>query len=452
MFEIEQLSRVETALAHLAAAREQLRAVDVAALARDELLELMAALETDAWQRASVQHAVVAELEARGVAGELGCASTAVLLSERLRIGRREAAGRVRLAAELGPRRAMAGQPLPARFPQVAAAVDEGAICARHAALICRTIAELPEAAVEQAGAVEAMLVQHACALNPDQLAVLTRTVRACLDPDGVLASERDHERRRHATLTALPDGSGRLQAQLTAAATAVWQTVLDTLSRPTPDVDAGEPDRRSPGQRRHDALLDAGQRLLRAGTLPDAGGTPATILLTLTVDQLQARTGVVTTAHGGLISIRQALQIAAETDIVPVVISAAGGVLGYGLSRRTASIGQRRALAARDGGCSFPGCDRPPDWCETHHVIAWADGGRTDIENLTLLCGFHHREHHKRGWSCHMTDGVPHWRPPRWIDPTQTPRRNTTRHVPLHFNMPPTPVLIGNRRPPRCM
>lgn len=442
MFALEQLSRFETALAHLAAAREQLGAVEVARLAGDELLELVAALEADTRQRASVQHAVVAELEARGVAGELGCSSTAVLLSERLRIGRREAAGRVRLAAELGPRRAMSGQPLPARFPQVAAAVAEGAISDRHAALICRTIAELPEAAVEKAGAVEAMLAEHARVVNPDQLTVLTRTVRACLDPDGALASERDHERRRHATLTALPDGSGRLRVQLTAEATAVWQTVLGTLSRPTPDVDASEPDRRSPGQRRHDALLDAGQRLLRAGTLPDAGGTPATVLVTLTVDQLEARTGVVTTAHGGLISVRQALQIAAEADIVPVVVGDAGGVLGYGLSRRTASIGQRRALTARDGGCSFPGCDRPSDWCETHHVIAWADGGRTDIENLTLLCGFHHREHHKRGWSCHMSNGIPHWRPPRWIDPTQTPRRNTTRHIPLHFTTPTTPAL----------
>jgi hypothetical protein len=439
---LKQLSRFETALAHLAAAREQLGAVEVARLAGDELMELVAALEADTRQRASVQHAVVAELEARGVAGELGCSSTAVLLSERLRIGRREAAGRVWLAAELGPRRAMSGQPLPARFPQVAAAVAEGAISARHAALICRTIAELPEAAMEQAGAVEAMLAEHARVVNPDQLTVLTRTVRACLDPDGALASERDHERRRHATLTALPDGSGRLQVQLTAEATAVWQTVLGTLSRPTPDVDASEPDRRSPGQRRHDALLDAGQRLLRAGTLPDAGGTPATVLVTLTVDQLEARTGVVTTAHGGLISVRQALQIAAEADIVPVVVGDAGGVLGYGLSRRTASIGQRRALAARDGGCSFPGCDRPPDWCETHHVIAWADGGRTDIENLTLLCGFHHREHHKRGWSCHMSNGIPHWRPPRWIDPTQTSRRNSTRHIPLHFTTPTTPAL----------
>ena len=150
----------------------------------------------------------------------------------------------------------------------------------------------------------EATLVEHARTLNPDQLAVLTRTVRACLDPDGVLASEHDHDRRRHATLAALPDGSGRLQAQLTGEATAVWQTILDTLARPVPDVDTGEADRRSPGQRRHDALLDAGQRLLRAGTLPDAGGAPATVLVTLTLEQLEARTGLATTAHGGVISV----------------------------------------------------------------------------------------------------------------------------------------------------
>jgi hypothetical protein len=204
MFE-QPLDRLDTALGHLAAAREQLTGVDLAALSRDELLDLIAALEIDARQRGAVAVALVTELEARGVAPELGCASTAVLLSERLRIGRREAAARVRLAAELGPRRALSGESLPARYPQVAAAVAQGVISDRHAALICRTIDGLPDAVLEQAGAVEATLVEHARTLNPDQLAVLTRTVRACLDPDGVLASERDHDRHRHATITTLP-------------------------------------------------------------------------------------------------------------------------------------------------------------------------------------------------------------------------------------------------------
>jgi hypothetical protein len=441
MFELRASSQVGTALGHLAAARQALASVDMAALSRDELLELVAALEIDTRQRAAVTHALIAEVDTRGVAAELGYTSTPVLLSERLRIGRREAAQRVRVASDLAPRRAMSGQPLPARFPKVAAAVAAGTVCTRQAALICRTVDSLPDAALVQAEAVETMLVEHARVLNPDQLAVLARTVRACLDPDGVLASERDHDRHRHAVLAVLPDGSGRLQAQLTGEATAVWQTILNTLARPVPDVDAGERDRRSPGQRRHDAQLDAGRRLLRAGTLPDAGGAPATVLLTLTLDQVESRSGLVTTAHGGVISVPQALRIAAEADIVPVVLGDAGGVLGYGLTRRTASIGQRRALAARDGGCLFPGCDRPPDWCETHHVVAWVDGGCTDLENLTLVCGFHHREHRKRGWTCHITNGVPYWRPPSWLDSTQTPRRNTTHHMPLHFTASPTPA-----------
>ena len=175
MFDNPQ-SPVGLALSHLAAAREQLRDVDLPTLGRDELLELLSALEVDARRRATVGYAVVAEVEARGIGAELGCSSTAVLLSERLRIGRREAAGRVRLAVELGPRRAMSGQPSPAKFPLVAAAVAQGAIGDRHAALICRTITDLPDAVLWQAGAVEATLVEHARTLNPDQLAVLTRT------------------------------------------------------------------------------------------------------------------------------------------------------------------------------------------------------------------------------------------------------------------------------------
>src|SRR6476659_1484993 len=117
--------RIDTALGHLAAAREQPTGVDLAALSGDELLELLTALEVDARRRAAVGYAVVDELAARGVAAELGCASTAVLPSERLRNGRREAAGRVRLAAELGQRRAMSGEPLPPRFRDVAAAVAD---------------------------------------------------------------------------------------------------------------------------------------------------------------------------------------------------------------------------------------------------------------------------------------------------------------------------------------
>jgi hypothetical protein len=99
--------------------------------------------------------------------------------------------------------------------------------------------------------------------------------------------------------------------------------------------------------------------------------------------------------------------------------------VLDLGRTRRCASPTQTLALIARDHGCSFPDCSRPPEWCERHHVVAWIDGGATTVDNLTLLCSYHHHTFAGRGWTCLMTDGLPTWIPPRWIDPEQRPLRN---------------------------
>ena len=116
---------------------------------------------------------------------------------------------------------------------------------------------------------------------------------------------------------------------------------------------------------------------------------------------------------------------LADEADLYSTVVSSLGVVLQLGRTRRLASCGQTMALIARDGGCSFPGCDRPPEWCERHHVLDWARGGRTDLDNLTLLCAYHHHNFASRGWTCLMIDGLPAWIPPRWVDPKQRPLRN---------------------------
>ncbi|HET6877962.1 MAG TPA: HNH endonuclease signature motif containing protein, partial [Jatrophihabitans sp.] len=107
------------------------------------------------------------------------------------------------------------------------------------------------------------------------------------------------------------------------------------------------------------------------------------------------------------------------------------GAVLALGRTRRLATHKQRLALAARDGGCSFPGCTRPAAWCEAHHVIPWRLGGRTDLANLCLVCRFHHREFERRGWRVAVRDGHPEWIAPPWLDPDQQPRRNTAHHPP---------------------
>src|SRR4051812_23499052 len=72
---------------------------------------------------------------------------------------------------------------------------------------------------------------------------------------------------------------------------------------------------------------------------------------------------------------------------------------LDAGRARRTAPPAIRRAVVARDGGCRFPGCDRPPGWCDAHHVQHWIDGGPTSLANLVLLCDRHHHVVHQPGW-----------------------------------------------------
>jgi hypothetical protein len=263
----------------------------------------------------------------------------------------------------------------------------------------------------------------------PGQVATAAELLLARIDQDGAEPREDERRRRREFGIRMHADGTGTPYGRLTAQASAVWRPILDALSAPMPSED-GDRDDRSAGQRRHDGLLDAGLRLLRSGTLPDSGGTPVTVLVTLTDQQLRERTGYATTGHGDLLGVSGALRLAGEANVISVVFDATGGVLSYGQRRRLATCAQRQALAARDGGCSFPGCTRPPAWCEAHHVIPWQDGGTTDLANLCLVCPFHHREFDKRGWAVEMRHGVPEWIPPPWLDPEQQPRRNTAHHI----------------------
>ena len=183
--------------------------------------------------------------------------------------------------------------------------------------------------------------------------------------------------------------------------------------------------DLRHHGQRMHDAIEEACDRLLRSGTLPDTGGTPASVIITIGEDDLRARRRWGVTSDGTVLSAEAVVGLADEADLYPAVVNSLGVVLQLGRTRRLASCGQTMALIARDGGCSFPGCDRPPEWSQRHHVVDWASGGRTDLGNLTLLCAFHRHNFAARGWTFVMIDDLPAWIPPKWVDREQRPLRN---------------------------
>jgi hypothetical protein len=140
----------------------------------------------------------------------------------------------------------------------------------------------------------------------------------------------------------------------------------------------------------------------------------------------LQGLIGSASLALGGPINAEIARRIACDAELVPVVLGTRGEPLDVGRASRTVPTAIRRAVVLRDGGCSFPGCTVPARWCEIHHVIFWADGGPTSLENCVALCGRHHRLIHHSDWHIDMTDGIPQFHPPPWLG-------GPARRNPLH-------------------
>jgi hypothetical protein len=85
-----------------------------------------------------------------------------------------------------------------------------------------------------------------------------------------------------------------------------------------------------------------------------------------------------------------------------------------------------RRALVLRDRGCVFPGCAKPASVCHSHHVKSWLEGGQTELGNLVLLCGHHHRLIHNSEWEIELINGTAQVYPPAYVDPERNPRVNT--------------------------
>ena len=91
--------------------------------------------------------------------------------------------------------------------------------------------------------------------------------------------------------------------------------------------------------------------------------------------------------------------RLSCDGSVVTVTETESGAPLDVGRKQRTVPTQMKRALWARDRGCSFPGCDRK-HYVDAHHIEHWADGGATSLDNLTLLCSHHHRLLHEGGFA----------------------------------------------------
>lgn len=127
-------------------------------------------------------------------------------------------------------------------------------------------------------------------------------------------------------------------------------------------------------------------------------------------------------------ISLRTVDRLICAGGYQKIVFSYDGQILHLGGKERFFTSQQRRAIAARDGGCIIPGCPVTAAWAEVHHVIPWQHNGATDVDNGVLLCFYHHSTIDTSGWSIRMVGGVPQVLAPIWIDPSRT-WRNTQRH-----------------------
>jgi hypothetical protein len=461
---------------------DSVASADVWSLSDDDLAATIERCEVVAARQAAVSLRLVREADARDLGRRLGATSTTGWLRFRLRLRPGEAKTRVDLANRLrvgeqdaGPvdYAANVGTTAGGRsMPATAAALAEGAVSVDHAGVIARTMVELPGGlSADQEQVAETSLAGWAREHDPVTVGRLGRHLIHALDTETLEEREQRAYARRELRLSDTGDGSTRLSGRLDAESAAMVRAALDPLATPCPGPD-GERDPRTAGQRTADALVELARRANDHGGLPAGHGVRPHLAVIVSLDSLLTRandrsgdgtdradrfaagrfgsgaagglgcgwtpTALGELGWGGPLSAEAVRRIGCDAGISRVITGPASVPLDVGREQRTVTAGQWTALVARDRGCAFPGCTRPSEWCIAHHIVHWADGGRTDLENLVLLCGYHHRVVHHGGWQViTAVDGHPQFVAPPWVDPDQRPRCNTRPRYEQHNPAP---------------
>ena len=193
--------------------------------------------------------------------------------------------------------------------------------------------------------------------------------------------------------LSPLLDGRGRLDGDLSPELHDLLRTALRLAE--TRDLE-GEP-ARIPSQRRADALETVCHFFLDHQQTRQGGRHRPHVNVVIDFDDLPDGPG--RTMAGWPLDNATMRRLLCDAGVHRVITDGLGSILDFGRTTRTIPPAIYTSLLLRDIGCRFPGCDRPGDWCEGHHVQHWEDGGRTDLSNLALLCSRHHHLIHLKGW-----------------------------------------------------
>jgi hypothetical protein len=284
-------------------------------------------------------------------------------------------------------------------LPLTADAFAAGEITPEHVRVLVG--AYTPERAV-QLRDLEADLVDAARRFTAKELSMIVRRVCDAIDGDDGAASANAEFERRELHVSHAFARSGVINGQLDPEGTETAICALETRMADDPDT-PGE--RRTRPQRRADAFVDICRHYLatrdhdtsdRRGGLPHAG-----IVVDLQHLAADGHANLVADIRGelehvGHISKATLRRLTCDAHVHRVLTDGTSQPLDVGRATRTVSSAMWRALVARDRHCTAPGCDRPSGWCQAHHIRHWADGGNTSLDNLTLLCWRHHRDHHE--------------------------------------------------------
>jgi hypothetical protein len=312
---------------------------------------------------------------------------------------RRQLAGRTNVTPSVTKLDVQAGDGA-SRYPALGEAFAAGVISAEHTRLIAETLDAIEDD--EQRDGAQQHLLGLARRTNPTVLGRHARQVLARQAPLAADAAERRRQRDRRVTTYDTPDGGFAFSGLLYGTAAETARVALEAFR--TPDA-PGE--HRSPQQRGADAFEQLCASALRSGGAGTAHGVRPHVVVSVTTDQLElGEAGIAHLGSGQPLTIGQLRGLFQDCSWARVVLAPDGTPIEASEAVRTVPSGLWRALLARDGGCTWPGCDAPANWCDVAHGREpFTDGGRLAPDNATLLCRSHHRRFDEGGYRI-VTDG----------------------------------------------
>jgi hypothetical protein len=441
---------VAAALEAWDAARAALAGLSFDGLTAQELVAVYERREYAHRQDAAIDHTVLAALKRTVTPQDFGGATLKDTLAQRLHLDPADTVRRLRDADQLGPRRSFFGEPLVPQLAATAAALARGEIAVAHVAVIQKYLKKLPRwVDAHTIDRAERDLADIATGLPPEDLDAAARHLVDVVDPDGAEPNHDEQQSKRGLHVGRQQrDGMTRIDGYLDPEAAALLDVVRAKGAAPganlsedpgAGDLDTTGPDVkdvRSTAQRDHDAFKAALRTAVGSGALGQLNGVPATIVVTTTLEELESGAGYADTGGGTRLPMRDIIRLAARSrHYLAVFDDHTEEVLYLGRAKRCATTAQRLALFARDKGCTRPGCTAPPYQCQVHHAEQdWSEGGRTDIDALTLACRRDNAMIEETEWTTRRANGRTEWIPPAILDTGQA-RVNHHHHPQRYLN-----------------